>query len=191
MSGAPAGSGSLSPARRRLVSILEERGVERRPGRPVELASGRLSDVFVDAKRALARWEDLSAAAEAVCEEASRAGIGFTAVGGPATGAVPVAVAVAAAGNAKWFSVRGRRGPGQFIDGAGLGPGDLVLMVDDVATTGGSVLRACEAVAATGALIVAASAVLDRGGGAADAFAARGVPYLPAALHCDLGLPPA
>ena len=67
------------------------------------------------------------------------------------------------------------------IEGARLGPGDRVLLVDDVVTTGGSILRAYEEAAKTGAQVVAASALVDRGGRAAEQFADRGVAYLPVA----------
>ena len=56
-----------------------------------------------------------------------------------------------------------------------LEPGSKVLMVEDVVTTGLSSREAIDAVRATGAEVVAESALVDRSGGAAD----LGVPFYP------------
>ena len=47
-------------------------------------------------------------------------------------------------------------------------PGERVLVVEDVVTTGGSTRETCEAVRAAGALAVGAASVIDRSGGRAD-----------------------
>ena len=182
-----------SALRDQVIKILREQGVDHRPGELMELSSGKRSDVFVDVKRALARWSDLQVAAEAICDETRRAGCHFTAVGGLTMGADAIAVAVASVQKAQWFLVRKEpktRALKRAIEGARLGPGDRVLLVDDVVTTGGSILRAYEEVAKTGAQVVAASALVDRGSRAAEQFADRGIAYLPVATHQDLGLDP-
>ena len=74
--------------------------------------------------------------------------------------------------------------------GFSLVPGTKVLMVEDVVTTGSSALKAVDAVAATGATVVGAATLVDRGEAAAVAFAARGVPYVPLLTYRDLGIPP-
>ncbi len=56
-----------------------------------------------------------------------------------------------------------------------LEPGATVLMVEDVVTTGLSSREAIEAVRATGAVVVAEAALVDRSGGKAD----LGVPFTP------------
>lgn len=181
------------PLRDQVIGILKDQGVGRRPGELVVLSSGKQSDVFVDVKRALARWTDLQVAAEAICDETRRAGCDFNAVGGLTMGADAIAIAVACAQKAQWFSVRKEpktHGLKQIIEGARLGAGDRVLLVDDAVTTGGSILRAYEEVVKTGAQVVAASALVDRGGHAAEQFADRGVEYLPVATFEDLGLDP-
>lgn len=147
----------------------------------------------MDVKRALARWTDLQVAAEAVCGETRRAGCHFTAVGGLTMGANAITIAVSWAQRAQWFLVRKEpktRGLKRTIEGARLSASDQVLLVDDVVTTGGSILRAYEEVVKTGAKVVAASALVDRGGSAAEQFANRGVAYLPVATRQDLGLDP-
>jgi orotate phosphoribosyltransferase len=58
-----------------------------------------------------------------------------------------------------------------------------------VVSTGGSLFNALDAIEATGAEVVAAATLLDRGGGAAEALAERGIPYFAIASHHDLGMP--
>ena len=140
----------------------------------------------MDVKRALARWTDLQVAAEAIWDETHRAGCHFTAVGRFTMGADAIAVAVASVQKAQWFLVRKEpktRALKRAIEGARLGPGDRVLLVDDMVTTGGSILRAYEEVVKTGAQVLAASALVDRGGRAAEQFEDRGVAYLPVATQ--------
>lgn len=54
-------------------------------------------------------------------------------------------------------------GTGQFVEGLGnFQPGDPVAMVEDVVTTGGSLLKACTRVQDAGLRIVTVCAILDR-----------------------------
>ena len=55
-----------------------------------------------------------------------------------------------------------------------LKPGDPVAMVEDVVTTGGSLLKACERVKDAGLNVVAVCTVLDRGEGGREAIEAAG-----------------
>ncbi len=158
----------------------------------VQLASGDWSRHFVDAKRALARGAHLRLAGEALLGLAADAGAAFDAVGGMTMGADPFAHAVAMLGDVEWFSVRKQakeRGTKKRIEGATLAPGQRVLLVDDVVTRGGSILDAFEAVRATGATVVGAVALLDRGGFDPEPFAREGVPYRALLTHADLGIP--
>jgi orotate phosphoribosyltransferase len=47
-------------------------------------------------------------------------------------------------------------------------PGERVLVVEDVITTGGSTRETCDALRAAGALVVGAASIIDRSGGRAD-----------------------
>ncbi|MEG2173373.1 MAG: orotate phosphoribosyltransferase [Desulfovibrionaceae bacterium] len=54
-------------------------------------------------------------------------------------------------------------GTGQFVEGlANFQPGDKVAMLEDVVTTGGSLLKACKRVQDAGLTIVAVCTILDR-----------------------------
>ncbi len=174
-----------------LVRVLRRSGLLELD-EPVQLASGDWSRHFVDAKRALAGGAHLRLAGEALLELAAGAGAAFDAAGGMTMGADPFAHAVAILADVEWFSVRKQakeRGTKRRIEGAVLSPGRRVLLVDDVVTRGGSILDAFEAVRATGATVVGAVALLDRGGFDPEVFAREGVPYRALLTHADLGLP--
>lgn len=76
-------------------------------------------------------------------------------------------------------------------------PGEKVLVVEDVITTGGSTRETIEAMRAAGALVVGAASIIDRSGGRSDvgvprvALATLDVPALaPAACpECAAGMP--
>ena len=66
----------MTPLRERLLEILKQKGLRRLP-EPIELASGELSSDFVDGKEALAHWEDLKVASDAIVETLRANGIVF------------------------------------------------------------------------------------------------------------------
>lgn len=178
--------------RRQVVDVLRERGWVRR-AEAFQLSSGDWSHDYVDGKRALAGGAELRLAAEAVVAHAAGLGVRFDAVGGLTMGADPLAHAVAVVSGARWFSVRKeskQHGRGRLVEGAELSPGMSVLLVEDVVTTGRSMLQALDAVDATGATTVLAVTLLDRGETAGQAVRARGVRYAPLATYEDLGIEP-
>ncbi len=161
--------------------------------RPIQLASGQMSSVFIDGKAALAHGPDLRQACLAMQALVADAGIDFDAVGGLTLGADHLAVGLALVADRSWFIVRKQakqRGTGQRIEGARLGPGVRVLLVEDVVSTGGSMFQALDAVEDAGAEVVAATTLLDRGDSARSALAGHGIPYFPLATYRDFGLEP-
>ncbi len=65
-----------------------------------------------------------------------------------------------------------------------------VLLVDDVTTTGTSIRNAYEVIADTGAQVVLAVVLVDRGDIARRFFESLSVPYYPLLTYRDLDLPP-
>lgn len=120
---------------------------------------------------------------------------GVTAVGGLTMGADPIATAIMHQGAARGlaydaFVVRKEpkdHGRGKQVEGPDLA-GKKVIVVEDTSTTGGSPIKAIEALRKVGAEVVAVAVVVDRATGARDVIEAEGVPYRYAIGLDDLGL---
>jgi orotate phosphoribosyltransferase len=181
-----------SQLRAGLQQILRTKALSRRD-EEMQLACGAMSRDFIDGKEALAAWRDLKVACDAIVEAVGAAGIEFDAAGGLTLGADALAVGIAAVSDKQWFIVRKQqkgRGTMRRIEGLQVGRGDRVLLVEDVVTTGGSILDAFRVVRQTGAEVVAAVTLADRGDTASGAFADLGVPYFAMATYTDLGIDP-
>ena len=183
----------MDPALRdQVIDVVTTYGLEYRE-EPFTLASGELSHDYMDGKRALARGEHLKLACQALIELVADAGVEFDAVGGLTLGADAYATVIAVLAGKRWFVVRKQakdHGKGKQIEAAELGPGVRVLLVDDVVSTGGSILQALDVVRATGAEVVFATTLVDRGEAAARRFHDLGVPYRPLITYRDLNIKP-
>jgi len=147
----------------------------------VTLTSGATAQYYVDAKRAILRPAGFLALGELVAGHAR--GWGATAVGGMTMGADPVACAALAGGaDVKVFFVRKEvkaHGLSRRIEGPLLTADDRCLVVEDVVSTGGSTIRAIEALQEAGHEICGVVSVLDRlAGGGERIAAAAGAPYV-------------
>lgn len=178
--------------RQNLLKILREKALDTHE-KPIRLASGELSTDFIDGKRALAEWKDLRIASEAIMEVVENAGIEFDAVGGPSMGADALAVGIAASADSRWFFIRlqpKQHGTRRRIEGTRISTGSRVLLVDDVVTTGGSILKTVDVVEQTGAEIVGAVTLVDRSELARSKMNRLGIQYLPMATYKDLDIEP-
>ncbi len=168
----------LDAAKRTLLAELREHSLVIGE---VTLASGAKAQYYVDARRALLRPAGFLAAGELIAAAAVEAGA--SAVGGPATAAIPpscAALAVPAGQGLVGFFVRGERkqhGLQRWVEGP-VEPGDRVLVVEDTVTTGGSTVQAIERVREQGLEPVGVIAVVDRLAGGGEAIeAAAAAPY--------------
>ncbi len=149
----------------------------------VVLSSGKESDFYLDLRQTLMRPRGVVLAGELVLESLL-AGPAVEAVGGMAVGAVPLVSAVLAAAAERdpstsllGFFVRKeakKHGLGRRIEG-GFRQGQNVALLEDTVTTGGSTLEALDAVEAEGGKVPRVLCLVDRGEGAAAAFASRGL----------------
>jgi orotate phosphoribosyltransferase len=175
--------------RQSLAQLLLATGYERRE-EPFQLTSGGWSHDYVDGKYAIATGSALRQASQAVVD---LLGDSFDSVGGPTMGADALAHGVAMVAGCSWFSVRKEakgHGRGAWVEGARLKPGDTVVMVEDVVSTGASLLRAADKVRELGAEVVAATALLDRSPAVAERFGQAGVRWAPLLTWVDLGIEP-
>jgi orotate phosphoribosyltransferase len=161
------------------------------------LASGRESHYYVDARKVTLGAEGASVIGAGVLDRLG-AHPEVAAVGGMTLGADPIVGATLGLAP-RWgrpalrgFLVRKESkgyGTGKLVEGP-VEPGMVVAVVEDVATTGGSALRAVEAVEAMGCRVALVIAVLDRLEGAAAAFASRGLAFTSLVTIRDLGVEP-
>ena len=125
--------------------------------------------VLMDPRRAARLAEALAARLPA----AARAGV--TAVVSPAMGGVIAGHEMARALGVEAMFLERPEGSFELRRGFRLEPGQTVLMMEDVVTTGLSSREAIAAIARAGGETVAAAALVDRSNGAAD----LGVPFFP------------
>jgi orotate phosphoribosyltransferase len=175
-----------------LDRLLLERSVQR--GHFV-LASGRTSNVYIDC-----RLTTMSAAGLALIGPLGLAAIrdkGWAprSVGGLTMGADPAAYAIAAASAARppvldAFSVRKEakaHGTGRRVEG-NFKSGDKVVVIEDVITSGGSALKAIEAIRQEGGEILGVLAVVDREEGGRATIEAAGYEVVALSTATRLGL---
>jgi orotate phosphoribosyltransferase len=119
------------------------------------------------------------------------------AVGGMAIGADPITAAVITMAGIRGMPLKGilvrkqakEHGTQKFVEGP-VQPGDDVVIVEDVVTTGGSSLDAIDRVEAAGLKVTRVIAIIDRMEGGAEAFAKRGYPFTSLLTIRDFGIEP-
>lgn len=159
----------------------------------VTLASGKKSDFYVDGRLVTLSPEGSLLLGRAILELVRERGV--TALGGPATGACPMVSAtgvLAAQGGVplKLFYVRAEpKGHGlqKSIEGPALTEADRVLLVDDVMTSGGSILKAVERLRQeVGCELAGVLTIVDRQAGGREALAQAGVELTSLLTRADL-----
>lgn len=138
-----------------LLTYLEERGAILR-GHFV-LTSGRHSDTYVEKFRMLEQPEVLSAVCGRIADRFRSASIDV--VAGPTTGGIIIAFEVARQLGCDAIYVETEDGHRTLRRGARVEPGDKVLVVDDVLTTGRSIH---ETIAALGIEPAGIAVLIDR-----------------------------
>lgn len=136
------------------------------------LASGKKSNYFVNIKRASTNPHVLREIGKAMAPY-----VGEAKIAGMALGAVPLAVAVALETNRPFVMVRKEpkdHGTKDLIEGEVL-PGEKFVIVEDVATTGGSTMRVVSALREKGANVARAVVVVDREEGAREMLMEHGI----------------
>lgn len=179
---------SSEPTRQRLLELFKSRAVA---FGDFTLASGKKSNYYINSKKALFHGEAISLLSE-LLYEATR-DLDIQAIGGLEVGAIPMATAAVlrfqkAGKTLEGFFVRKQvkdHGSKERLEGQ-VQAGDRVAIVDDVLTTGESVVQAIEAVEARGAKVERVVCIVDRLQGARERLA--GYDFRPLFTIQDLGI---
>jgi len=175
-----------------LLDLLAERSAKRGD---FTLASGKRSTLYIDARLTTMSPDGLALIGPLGLAALGEAGWRVDSVGGLTLGADPVSYAVsyasAIAGTpVRCFTVRKEakaHGTGRLIEGS-FRSGDRVAVVEDVITTGGSALRAVDAVRAAGGTVAGVLALVDREEGGREAIEAAGLEVVALARASDIVL---
>lgn len=162
--------------------------------RQVVLSSGRTSNYYFDGRKVSLTPKGAYLIGEVICDMIVNDGI--DAVGGLTMGADPIVGAVGVAAyhrnmDLTLFIVRKeakKHGMMRLIEGPALSAGKRVVVVDDVITTGGSIVKAVEAVREIGCQVVKAVTLVDRQEGGAETLEKMGVVVEPVFKAADFGL---
>jgi orotate phosphoribosyltransferase len=174
---------SKSAARARLHDIIRKRSFGRGE---VTLASGRRSDFYFNLKPTMLDPEGAALLAELTYEALKDDQVDY--IGGLEIGAVPLAGAIAQLSWIKGHPIAAffvRKKPKQHgarlaIEGLAKGEsleGKRVVILEDVTTTGGSAMKAYEAVREAGANVTLVLTIVDREEGASASFAQADLPF--------------
>ena len=150
------------------------------------LASGEKSDFYIDIKKAYTKPEVLMEITREMArliknEKPDK-------IAGVAVGAVPLVTALSLESGLPFLIVRKElkgHGTRNKIEGE-LRVGEKVIIVEDVTTTGESVLKAVEAIRAVNALCDRAMVVVDRNEGAVEHLACHDIALLPLTTSREL-----
>ncbi|MDQ2914376.1 MAG: orotate phosphoribosyltransferase [Chloroflexota bacterium] len=134
------------------------------------LASGRHSPLYLEKFQVLQHPAETERLCAALVSWASTSLRDIDTVAGPTTGGVILAHEVARQlGVRAIYAERRENGTGrEFRRGFAIRPGERVVVVDDIMTTGGSVQETLDAVRSAGGHVAGAAVLVDRSGGAAD-----------------------
>jgi len=189
----------------KLVKLIQDLAIiHAAPDEEFTLANGTKSKYYLDCRKVTLDREGLMYTLLGMCEELD--GVQFDTVGGLTMGADPIVAGLIAGHNGlfletkkpdgiwdkvivpRGFIVRKEpkvHGMGNLIEGH-LRAGDKAVVVEDVATSGGSIMKAVRAVEAKGATVVKIVTLLDRLQGAAETLA--GYDFKALVTTADLGL---
>jgi orotate phosphoribosyltransferase len=169
--------------REKLRSLLAERALI---VGPITLSNGSLSNHYFDCKKVTLSSEGAALAGEAVLDAILALPEPVKAIGGLTHGADPIIGAVMMCARARGLTIDGfyvRKEPKQhgtksLVENAPP-PGTNVVVVDDVVTAGGSVLKAIDGAKLAGCRVAAVITLVDRLEGGGDKIKEKVADYRP------------
>ena len=159
------------------------------------LSSGQESNHYLDGKQVTLSSEGLLQVSWGLLELLSD--VDYTGFGGMSLGADPIVGGVLTAAATQGRELNGflvRReakghGTQRYLEGP-VQPGERVVVVDDVVTTGGSAILSIERAEEYGCEVVQVVGIIDRLQGGRDVFQARGLPFSALLTVEDFGIRP-
>jgi orotate phosphoribosyltransferase len=161
------------------------------------LASGKTASYYLDCRRLTLHPQGANLIAAGMLERIEQASPLPAAVGGMAIGADPITAAIVTVAGRRNLPLKGfmvrkepkEHGMGRQVEGP-VEPGQKVVIVEDVITSGGSALKAVEAAQAFGLEVTKVIGIIDRLAGGEEAFQACGLPLETLFTVRDFGIEP-
>lgn len=190
----------MSSNKEQLIKLINERKVVKTEA--VTTSAGEQTTTYLDIPGVLQDRNSLALVGMVLANHLAEHNVLWrpTMVVGPMTGSIPLVTALATSEfvspDYKWSIIRDEikdHGLGRAYVGAEPGPGDKVIVVDDVADSGRSLAEAAFRVQQTGAQVIAVVPLVDRGDRAAKQFEQEvfaNTAYLPVITYSELGLEP-
>lgn len=154
------------------------------------LRSGRKSKYYLDKYLFQTQPDILAAIAQRFADKIHNLGGRIDRLAGAELGGIPIVSATSIAANLPTVLIRNQKknyGTAKQVEGK-LEPGDRVVILEDIATTGGQVLEAAKSLTDMGATITAIIAVIDRREGARENIEAAGYAFDSLLTKADLGI---
>ena len=148
------------------------------------LTSGAISDYYIDIKKACTNPNALKKIAEAMAEYAK----GYDILAGMELGAVPLVVALSLETNIPYIIIRKEKrehGTSKQIEGGEI-KDKKVLVIEDVTTSGGSVINTIKIIRENQGIVDEVVAVVDRESGAEEKLKNADVSFIPLLSVSDI-----
>lgn len=179
----------MDKAKQRLLELLFKQAFRYSPEKPFTLTSGRTSPYYIDCRKVTFTAEGAYLVGQVffqmIKDLEKERGVKIDAVGGPAMGAIPIALALAYESYlqnepVQTFCVRKEpKGHGLKSQVEGYDqPGSKVVIVDDVVTTGESTLTAIEGAQRAGFKVEGVIVLVDRQEGGGEKLREKDFPLL-------------
>jgi orotate phosphoribosyltransferase len=161
------------------------------------LASGKKASYYLDCRTITLHPQGANLIAQGMLELITASDALPDAVGGMAIGADPITASIVTLAGQRGLPLRGfmvrkeakGHGTGKQVEGP-VKPGQRVIIVEDVITSGGSAIKAVEAAREFGLHVQRVIAIIDRLAGGREAFAAMGLELTTLCTIRDFGIEP-